>query len=171
MRSPTDRLPTFDVDAPPDIEGLYGRFSALVLRRVRRFFGADDKPEDIVQEVFAALARDPAGLRGALRESSAVYRKTTLHCLARLRKNPGRKSLLATVRGEGNWLEAVGGSDEPQVRRLQRDWRALSPELLEVAVYAEVDGMTVGQISELIGVERGRGLELLADLRKFAGAP
>lgn len=159
------------MDGQADIEGLYERFSALVLRRVRRFFGAEDKPEDIVQEVFAALARDPAGLRGALRESSAVYRKATLHCLARLRKNPGRKALLASVRGEGNWLEAAGGSDEPLVRRLQRDWRALSPELLEVAVYSDVDGMTVGQISELIGVERERGLELLTELRKVVGQP
>ncbi|GDX81673.1 hypothetical protein LBMAG42_34840 [Deltaproteobacteria bacterium] len=159
------------MEGPPDIEALYERFSALVLRRVRRFFGAEDKPEDIVQEVFAALGRDPSGLDGALRESSAVYRRATQHCLGRLRKNPSRKSLLATVRGEGSWLEAVGGSDEPLVRRLQRDWRALSPELLEVAVYAEIDGMTVGQIAELIGVERERGLELLADLRKFGSSP
>ncbi len=159
------------MEGPPDIEGLYEHFSALVLRRVRRFFGAEDKPDDIVQEVFAALARDPSGLRGALRESSAIYRKATQHCLARLRKNPGRKGLLAPVRGEGPWLEAVGASDDPAVRRLQRDWRALDPELLEVAVYAEVDGMTIGQIAELLGVERERGLELLAELRKSGGAP
>ncbi len=139
------------------------RFSPLVKRRIRRFFSAADEPDGVLPQVFAELAL--GGTDDARRTSAIVYRITTTVCLARRRTKPRPRALAATIPGAGHWLEASGEANDPAISRLDTTWRGLAPDVLEVAVYSLLDGMTTGQIAHLTDRTREEVSRLLDELK------
>jgi RNA polymerase sigma-70 factor (ECF subfamily) len=159
---------------PPtlDIDQLYRRYGPLVLRRIRGFFRDPAEAEDVLQEVFVRVIENMDSFRGSSRPSTWLYSVTTRHCLNRLRDSKRRRELLDEHGSTMGWGASVGEAQQPTRLLLKQLWRELDPELLEVAVYYEVDGMSHGQIAELTGVSRrtvGNRLAQLAERARDIG--
>ena len=132
----------------------YHRFGPLVRRRIRQFFAVEERPDDVLEEFFASV--------GEPGEASCdwFWAQSTRHCLRRVRAG-GRRTLLATPLQLGSWAELAGAGANPGFRALARSWREETPEMLELLLYAEVDGMSAGQIAELLGKPRSWVVDLL----------
>ncbi len=159
---------------PPtlDIDQLYRRYGPLVLRRIRGFFRDPAEAEDVLQEVFVRVMESSDSFRGAARPSTWLYSVTTRHCLNRLRDAKRRRELLDEHGTAMGWGASAESAQQPAQLLIKQVWRELDPELLEMAVYYEVDGMSHGQIAELTGVSRrtvGNRLAQLAERAKDIG--
>lgn len=143
------------------IEQLYRSHGHLVLRRARILMGSEAEAQEALQEVFAALLREPAAVG-----SSAVgwiYRATTHFCLNQLRNRRTGARLLeaaAPVPAQG-----AGADLLVEVRSLLA---RLPPEVAAAAVYAHVDGMTHTEVAGLLGCSRRQVGYLLERARQQA---
>ncbi|MEZ4320280.1 MAG: sigma-70 family RNA polymerase sigma factor [Myxococcota bacterium] len=164
----TTAAPTLDLNV------LYREHGRLVLRRIRRFYRADQAP-DILQEVFARAVEKADTYRGDASPIAWLYGLTTHHCLARLRDEKRRRELLDEV-GEVPWTSPVSPSTTESKVFLAELWRTVDPELAQIGVYYYLDGMSQADIGELLGVT-GRTvsnrLQQLSDLARDAagGSP
>jgi DNA-directed RNA polymerase specialized sigma24 family protein len=125
----------------------YSRFGPLVRRRIRQFFAIDERPDDALLEFFERSEST------APPTTDMVWALATRFCLRRVRES-GRRTLLAVPLVEGSWADQADARAAPGFRDLTRTWRDLDAETLEMLVYAELDGMSAGQIGELIGRPR-----------------
>jgi RNA polymerase sigma-70 factor (ECF subfamily) len=156
-------------DSGIDVEGLYGRYGAMVLRRCRRLLRDEDEALDAMQDVFVQLLRHRERLAEQY-PSSLLYRMATNLCLNRIRDRrhdpglPGDEMLERVARHEDR--------DAP----LLLDWLfRRHPESTRVmAVMHYLDGMTLDEVARdcrmsVSGVrKRLRGLR--ATLRAMEGA-
>ena len=137
---------------PPAIAGLYRSHGHVVLRRARTLLGNEADAREALQEVFAALLRNPDAVRSAGSVVGWLYQATTHHCLNQLRRaRTGARVLALHVRP--GLVEAGGprGEAAAAVRRLL----ALLPEDVAAAVvYHHLDGMTHAEIADLLGCSR-----------------
>lgn len=130
------------------VDELYGRYAAMVLRRARCFFDGDDA-QDIVHEVFVRVIEHIDGFRGEASPSTWLYRITTHLCLNRLRDDSRRKRLLAQN------VDSVPGAakiaiDPAGLALLNQLWKTLDFDLAQVGIYYHVDGMTHEDIALLM---------------------
>ena len=155
---------------PPtlDIDELYRRYGPLVLRRIRGFYRDPAEAEDVLQEVFVRVMENMDSFRGASRPSTWLYSVTTRHCLNRLRNSKRRRELLDEHGADFGWSAVSAEAAQPSQLLLKQVWRELDAELLEFAVYYEVDGMSHSQIAELTGVSRRTVGNRLAELTRRA---
>ena len=68
------------------IAGLYRSHGHIVLRRARTLLGSEADAREALQEIFAALIRNPDAVRSAGSIVGWLYQATTHHCLNQLRK-------------------------------------------------------------------------------------
>ena len=68
------------------IAGLYRSHGHVVLRRARTLLGSEADAREALQDVFAALVRNPDAVRSAGSIVAWLYQATTHHCLNHLRK-------------------------------------------------------------------------------------
>ncbi|MCB9675495.1 MAG: sigma-70 family RNA polymerase sigma factor [Alphaproteobacteria bacterium] len=164
----TTAAPTLDLSA------LYKEHGRLVLRRIRRFYRAEQAP-DVLHEVFARAIEKADTYRGEASPIAWLYGLTTRHCLARLRDERRRRELLEEV-GEVPWTCPITEPTTEARVFLAELWRRVDPELAQIGVYYYLDGMSQADIGELLGVT-GRTvsnrLQQLSDLARDAagGSP
>ena len=149
---------------PHDVERLYRSHGPLVLRRARALLGSEADAHEVLQDVFAALVRDPARLNGVRSVVAWLYQATTHHCLNLLRDRRTGARLLERHARPGSPPVVAGGEVAAEVRSLL----ALLPEEEAAAlVYHHLDGMTYAEVAELLGcsqrkvgylLERAQGL-------------
>ena len=146
---------------------LYQRYGPALRRKCARMLGDMDEAEDVVQGLFVDIIQ-----RGrADVELGYLYRAATTRCLNRMRNRKRRRELL-DQHGEA----VLGGSS-----RATAEGQVISRELLahidrrldrrsaEIIVYHYVDGMSQGEIAELLGVSRRAVVKRLTNARRLIG--
>ena len=152
-----------------DVAELYREWGPMVFRRILRFYGAVEA-EEVLHEVFVKVLENADGFRADASPSTWLYRIATNHCLNRLRNAKRRRELLAE-HGADLYPARVGSSQEAKLL-LEELWNQLPEELMQIAVYYHVDGMTHAEIARVIGVSRrtvGNRLLELEELAKSYG--
>ena len=136
------------------IERAYRAYGHSVLRRARSILGSEADALEVLQDVFAALLREPEAVIDPQALVSWLYRATTNRCLNRIRNHKTRGRLL-DERVAPAVPESVGSSGEFRVRHdLRRLLAALPEQEATALVHHEVDEMSHREISELMGCSR-----------------
>jgi RNA polymerase sigma-70 factor (ECF subfamily) len=158
----------------PSIERLYCDYGHVVRRRARQILGSEDEAEDVLQEVFAVITREPGQFHGQSSITTWLYSVTTHMCLNRLRNQRNRSRLLE----EHVKPDAPEKSQRPvaEPATLARQILAALPEeLARVAVYYYMDEMTHDEIAAQLGCSRRHVGDLLERFRMqavpFRGTP
>lgn len=152
-----------------DVDSLYRRYGAMVLRRVRRFFHDEEEAVEVMQEVFLRVITTTSTFRGDAAPATWLYQITTRHCLNRLRDTSRRRELMED-RGEISWAPTVTKPTQEHVAFVQGLWRLLDGELAEIAVYYHLDGMSHEEIAGILGVSRRTVGNRLVELEARARA-
>ena len=135
-----------------NVDELYRRYGGVVLRRIRRFFDAQ-QAEDVLQEVFARVIDKLHTFKGDSSPVTWLYQLTTRYCLNRLR-NEGRRKELWLEHGDLSWSSPVSGADQEAKAALSQLWQRMDEDLVMIGLYYYVDGMTHAEISRVVGVSR-----------------
>ena len=136
---------------PPDLEELWNRYGALVLRRCRQLLRDEQEALDVCQDVFVQLLRR----RGALDirfPSSLIYRIATNLCLNRIRDRRHWPDLVEDER-----LARIARFDDPtpalHARSLLDRLFARHRESTRViATLHFVDGLTHEEVAREVGM-------------------
>jgi RNA polymerase sigma-70 factor (ECF subfamily) len=151
-----------------DIDALYRRHAYAVNRRCRDLLSDVGEAEDVTHEVFLRVLRKPDAFRGASSPATFLYAVATNLCLNRLRD--------ARARGPA-WQEAVAGaspvSGNPERTHLARDeldrlLAQVDEQTALIALYHFHDGLSQGEIAELVGLSRITVNKRIAALRARA---
>jgi RNA polymerase sigma factor (sigma-70 family) len=151
-----------------DLAALYREHGRVVLRRIRRFYRAE-QAQDILQEVFERALRSADSYRGDSTPVNWLFGITTGHCLARLRDERRRRHLLEEV-GEIAWSCPVSESTTEARIFLAELWRTVDPELAQIGVHYFVDDMSQADIGALLGVTGRTVSNRLRELQELATA-
>jgi RNA polymerase sigma-70 factor (ECF subfamily) len=134
-----------------DLGRLYADHRTLVMRRILRFLHRPEA-DDVFQEVFLKAAEHGEGFRADASPATWLYRVATNLCLDRLHREGRRRQLLVLQEPA---VTRPGAALAPDDRALFHQLVATLPaDLLAIAVYYHLDGMTHGQIAALLGVSR-----------------
>jgi RNA polymerase sigma factor (sigma-70 family) len=126
-----------------ELERLYQRFGASILRRASRILADEQLARDVCHDVFVQVLRaDPWAPPSPL---AWLYLTTTNLCLNLLRSDRRRRLTLAQIPRP----EAGAPSIEAALI-LQR----VPPDLQEVAVYYGIDRMSQDEIAIVLGVSQ-----------------
>lgn len=147
-----------------DVEDTYQRFGPMVLRRCRSLLRDEQQAVDAMQDVFVQLLthRDRLTDRGA---SSLLWTIATNLCLNRLRsrrrrpEDPGSELLLQ-----------IADADDAESRGLARSLlgRLFAREQVStgtIAVLHHLDGMTLEEVAEVVGLSVSGVRKRLRNLR------
>ena len=134
-----------------NIEEFYVRYGALVLFRCRQLLQDEERARDAAQEVFANLLMKKDQLENRY-PSSLLFRMATNTCLNILRDHRTRRRL----DGEAA-LESIAVYDEIEKKAvaknlLERIFRKEKASTREIAVLHFVDGLTLEEVAEEIGL-------------------
>jgi RNA polymerase sigma-70 factor (ECF subfamily) len=177
---PTRSIPAADVSAAvdPDRElveswrrGETEAFAMLVRRHQRRVFGLllrmlgnREEAEDATQDTFLNLHRHGHRFRHDSRFSTFVYRVAVNAALNR-RRSLGRRRAHADAFGEAQSVGHLGPTEAPdpeqalegdQLRaRIGRELLTLPESLRAPVVLFDVEGLSYGEIAEVLAVAEG----------------
>jgi len=132
-----------------DLAAVYAAHGHLVLRRARQILNDEAEAQDVLQEVFMSLLRDPKQFAGSSSITTFLYSVSTNRCLNRLRDNKTRQRLLAARPS----TEAVDARSE-HLAQLRQVLTRLPAELAAVVIYAHLDEMTHEEIADQLGCSR-----------------
>lgn len=149
-----------------DVDALYRRHSGVVFRRARRFFD-EEEAREVMHEVFLKVIEKQDTFRAEASPTTWLYQLTTNHCLNRLRDRKRRAEKLA-LNAELPWLLPAGVADAETALFLDQLWSELSEELVTIGVYYFVDGMTHGEIAEVVGTSRRTVGNRIEEIRRLA---
>jgi len=149
-----------------DVESLSERYGPMVLRRCRHLLRDEDEAMDACQDVFVRLLEQRDRL-DARHPSSLLYRMATNLCLNRIRDRRRR----AATSVEEERLERIASAEEPgggSEARLLLDWLfGRQPESSRtIAVLHHLDGLTLEQVAEVVGLSVSGVRRRLQALRK-----
>jgi RNA polymerase sigma-70 factor (ECF subfamily) len=140
---------------PAAIQGLYQRHSFALFRRCRRLLRNADEAQDAMQEVFLRVLENPAQFQGRSSPFTYLFGVATHLCMNRLRNRTAR---------DDRWLESVclalhdrppDPADGIEARQLAAAiLREADAETAAMAVYHFVDGLSQGEIADLVGLSR-----------------
>lgn len=148
-----------------DVGALYAQYAPLVMRRVLRFV-PQSEAEEVVHEVFVKVLEHAHTFRAEAAPSTWLYRMTTNHCLNRVRNQSRREALW---REHGGLWDRAGTPDEAEtVVFVRQFWRDLPEDLVDVATYYYVDGLTHAEIARILDVSRRTIGNRLARLESLA---
>jgi RNA polymerase sigma-70 factor (ECF subfamily) len=153
----SERPPTLTTEQTRRLEAMFEAYFDFVWRTLRRFGLSDSAADDAAQQVFVVACRrvddierngERAFLYGTARRVASDQRKSAA----------SRREVLDDAVGDG--AARATGADELTERKrarelLDRVMAALSPELREVLVLFELEGMTSAAIATLIGIPLG----------------
>ena len=141
-------------------------FNVLVRRWERhiygltlRMLGRDDEAKDATQETFLSAYRNLSKFRGEAKFSSWIYRIALNICNTRLRSRT-RVALSIEEQYESVGFEVAAdteelGSDiqrEQITRYVRRALQALPPEMRQVIVMKEYEGLKFSEIAEILSI-------------------
>ena len=138
-------------DEAPDVERLCERYGPMVYRRCLRLLRDEDEAMDACQDVFVRVL-ERRGHLDARYPSSLLYRIATNLCLNRIRD---RRRRAATADDEG--LERIASVEDCEsatdARLLLERLFGRQPESSRtIAVLHFVDGLTLAQVAEVVGM-------------------
>jgi RNA polymerase sigma-70 factor (ECF subfamily) len=136
---------------------LYRQYRQQVLRNLHRVLGPGADLEDTAQEVFIEVYRSIARFRGESRLGTWLYRvcaNVAYHRIrTRKRKEPRSVELPPTLTAHGPDPERAA-SDRSDLAVVHRILEALAPKKRMVFVLAELEGLEVEEIAQVVGVPR-----------------
>ena len=148
----------------PHLAELYLRYGSSVLRRARVLMGNESDAQDVVQQIFCALAEKPAQFEGRSGMLTWLYSATNHLCLNRMRDARRRAELLRQHATRDGRARELGPEDMTQLRAaLAR----MPPQLAEVLIYYHCDHMSQAEIAEQLGCSRRHVGDLLERARAF----
>jgi RNA polymerase sigma-70 factor (ECF subfamily) len=149
-------------------EEMVSRYQALVYNTCLGLTGDPVQAQDAAQEVFLQLYRKASSFRFESRVSTWIYRitvNTTLNWLRRQRKFRLFRTFDAVPNGEPmqDAVAEADRTDSPEAAwelkekkdLLLRSIAALTPEQRIVLVLNKLEGLTTGEIAEILGVSHG----------------
>ena len=136
-----------------DVDALYRQYAGMVVRRVRRFFPDPTEAEEISHEIFLRVVEKQHTFRSEASPTTWLYALTTRFCLNRLRDGK-RRAALRTEFGAQPWAGPAMPADGETAAFAQQVWADLDEELAQVGVHYFVDGLSHGEIADLMGVSR-----------------
>ena len=145
-------------------EQLVKRHERKVFRLLFRMMGTREEAEDVAQETFLSLHRHGHRFRGDARFSTFVYRVASNAALNRRRslgRNRVRIRKLAVRQAAGdhlpstprNPLDSVAGAEIS--RRVRKALDTIKPSLRLPVVLYDIEGLSYGEIAEVLGVAEG----------------
>jgi RNA polymerase sigma factor (sigma-70 family) len=152
MRAQTSESVSEPEPEPLDVAAAYRAHGHLVLRRARTLLGNDAEAQEVLQEVFMTLLREPDAYGGRSSMTTWLYRVTTNMCLNLMRNDKTRQRL----------LEAHVAPVVHEARQESADtWAAarqfldrMPEDLVQATIFHAVDGMTHQEIAEVMGCSR-----------------
>lgn len=154
-------------DATDPWPGVYQRCAPALLRKCERMLGNRADAEDIVQQMFVDLMRrDRRDV-----DLPYLFRAATSRCINRIRDGRRRAALLAR-HGSGVFGHVDARVDDRVLSHtlLLQLVDALDDSRAEVLSLYFVDGLTQGEIADMIGVTRRTVNQRIADVREQARA-
>jgi RNA polymerase sigma-70 factor (ECF subfamily) len=139
-------------EAHARVAELYRRHAASVYRRACTLLGNEAEAREVLQDLFVSLLERPEQFSGGSTVTTFLYSATTHACLNRLRNHKNRLRLLE-AQGE---LHSHAVQDVHALIHVREVLRQMPEELAQVAVYYFVDGLSHGEIAELLGCSRRR---------------
>lgn len=134
---------------------LFRRHRADVVRLIHRMLGPSADLEDLVQEVFLQVHRSVAAFRGSSRFTTWLYRVTVNVVLMHRRALRSRPRLAAEDEGppvvDSAPLPDEQFARDARVRAFYRLLERLSEKKRTVFVLHEIEGLSPGEISALVG--------------------
>jgi RNA polymerase sigma-70 factor (ECF subfamily) len=159
-------------------------FGVLVCRWERhiyglalRMLGRDEEARDATQETFLLAYRNLSKFRGEAKFSSWIYRIALNICNTKLRNRSTEEFSLEGQREESGF-DIAAEIEEPDealqreqvVQYVRRALQALPPEMRQVIIMKEYEGLKFSEIAEILGVPlstvKTRMYAGLAELRK-----
>lgn len=134
-----------------NIEEYYQRYGPMVLRRCRQLLRDEEKALDAMQEVFTKLLIHKKRLKNQF-PSSLLFKISTNTCLNIIR---GQQSYPSLAGDEA--LAGIAAYDESENRMmikdlLERIFRKEKESIQEIAVMHFVDGMTLQEVADEVGL-------------------
>ena len=134
-----------------DVEQLYTRYGPMVHRRCRALLQDDEAAAEATQEVFVRLI-ERAETLDARAPSSLLYRMATNHCLNRIRAKARRPE-----DPDSSLLQRIAALPEVEARTharfsLRRIFDAQQESTREIAALFFLDGMTLAEVAEEVGM-------------------
>lgn len=134
-----------------NIEEFYLRYGPMVLRRCRQLLRDEERAKDAAQEVFAKLLIHKKQLKNQY-PSSLLFRISTNTCLNMIRGQRSHSSL-----DNEDTVRAIAAYDESEKKIvmqgvLEKVFRKEKPSTREIAVMYFVDGMTLREVADEMGL-------------------
>jgi RNA polymerase sigma-70 factor (ECF subfamily) len=145
------------------IEKLYRDHGHAVLRRARRLLRNDDDANDVLQDVFLSMFRQPEQFEARSSVATYLYAATTHACLNRLRDGKTRTRLVAIEAAAASGRASPAATSSALACEILS---ALSPEDAALAVYLFCDELTHDEIAGLLGCSRRHVGDLASRLRR-----
>ena len=148
-----------------DVEDLIRTYGRMVLRRCRRLLRDEDEAVDACQDVFVRLLQQRETLEIRY-PSSLLYQIATHVCLSRIRDRKRRPTT-----SDDALLEAIASAEDPAAAReagtvLDRLFRRHPPSSRTIAVLHYLDGLTLDQVAEVVGLSKSGVRKRLRNLRE-----
>lgn len=142
-----------------------------------RMLGRDDEAKDATQETFLSAYRNLSKFRGEAKFSSWIYRIALNICNTKLR---GRSKLIVSIEEQREESGFEIAADEHEIgsrlqqeqvaRHVRRALGGLPPEMRQVIVMKEYEGLKFSEIADILGIPlstvKTRMYTGLAELRK-----
>jgi RNA polymerase sigma-70 factor (ECF subfamily) len=135
-----------------DIESLYRNHSAMVYRRIRKFF-SEEQAEEVLHEIFVRVIGKADSWRGESAITTWLYQVTTRHCLNRIR-DAKRRAELIDHHGFPGWAQGVSAPRQEAAIFLNELWSQLDEEHALIGVYHFLDGLSHEETARILGVSR-----------------
>lgn len=143
---------------PSDVDALYRETRYAVFLRCRALLRNDAEARDVTQEVYLHLLDHPGEFRGDASPTTYLYAIATNRSLSRLRAR--------VVRDKETWKESVASllrsaapSGDPESLASAREILSAALEEADeettlILVYHFVDGLSQGEVAELLALSR-----------------
>lgn len=137
-----------------DLEQVFRREYALVLRVAARVLGSLDEADDVAQDVFLSFNRSPVPADDARGWLCVAAAHTALNRIRSVRRRAAREESVAVAgdRHAPDVADAVVGGDE---RRLVRSGLARLPRKQAVALVLRHSGLSYAEVADALGLSPG----------------
>ncbi|MFQ5641608.1 MAG: RNA polymerase sigma factor [bacterium] len=143
---------------------LFEHYHRRVLHVAYRMCGNIQEAEDITQEVFLKVFKEINNFRATAGFFTWIYRITINLCLEKKRKHQRRQKYLVnayldsentTIKGaNSNTLDQKIWQDEMQLM-LQKALTQIKPKLRTVMVLKDIEGLSYGEVAQIMGFSEG----------------
>jgi RNA polymerase sigma factor (sigma-70 family) len=139
------------VTRPPGFDDLYQQFADLVYLTARRITGNPADAEDVLQTVFVRLLKQ-ADWRLDMRSAEAYFRRAATNVSIDVLR---RRTAHAETSLEGMVSQPSHETTPLLKERLRRALAGLSAEDAELFLLRNVEGLSMAELAQQFGVERG----------------